>query len=1112
MTKHLSFATSLAALFGASALFAEAPAEDLPVTSGIVAHFDASAVATTLTDESGSVTNWTPITGSPALVSPALVYPDAIYEKSPVKVVTENGRRGIMMSHKEGGSDVFGFLCTPQSSTYTIRMAFVVARQVEKSYGGAIFGQIVGTSGRFLRTANAYTWNLASSHYNSSWVNGVAGVNFENVGGTDAPHLVAVASGSDRTVNSLGVAYALDDNGALKTASIVYNMCVVHEVVFYNRELSETERDRVSRYLIHKWNLDENADAVWTGAGSTTLFTDADNWEDGWVPSMFSRVILPASAEMEISGDVFVNSISPISESPVTLTLRVDDVARFNTRIGGAVSLRKTGNGELTLVGRQTYTGSTSVEAGVLKTPSAFSEADLEDFGTVQLHVDMAATSTVEFAASGYVQSWKSTTRNGIVLKSPSTSRLFDDAAYDPGDPYRVVDAQGRTCLRFGHPKDNESTYKNTFLFQTIDGEKVDFAPKTLFYVQRQHEDKKGGGLSGNITNATARIFRNSSNSCQWGEDNDHSFWINGKFRDKVDGVFTADFANSGTTRPNLLASVSNGDAFDIIGGQYLYNASTHAASSVSIVCGKMDLYEVIYFKEELSSDQIRQISTMLMDKWGVPTLDDTIVQAVYLPAGTPISVSGGATLDSDCLDVTFASISGGGTVKGSGTLDLAGGRCQARIDHGRLVNSSETPATVVMNVAQGETECVGIAPADGDFVVEKTGPGTLQVKDEIPLVGTMKLSGGEVAVLEPTLSELGEVTLHVDASESTTMTLDGSIVKEWRSLDGCSTKLVPAGDYFAGDSEVLFNTGYPIRNTSASGKESVRFGKDASGATTTYNFMVASAAFGARTVFLVATDLESSSATYTAGGALYGSANRMLHTWSDDSGAQPNLWYVAETDGNMWANGEKAGESRKVAATASGAQKPTLVVMRRQTSSAATWECVGAGWVARGSKTGELNQPVNIYSRMDLHELIVFDSELTDEQIVRLERKLMDKWGVPSQATVEYTVLPTAYTVSADASVDPGLSRFVPTALTFEVGGGAAVPVLSVTSALDLSQATLTLLGAQNAANGSFIHSQSTIEGAFAEEVGVPEKRRILYRRNDVFLGDSAGLILLLR
>ncbi len=148
--------------------------------------------------------------------------------------------------------------------------------------------------------------------------------------------------------------------------------------------------------------------AVWTGAGSNSLFTNAANWQGGVAPTSGQDVDFPASASqttvtvnanvtvgalefdaaytlsssagtsdsLTINGAVSVTAGVPIINSPIVLTSNatwlVDDTSGLQTNGvisdgGGAFGIDKEGNGALGLAGTgETYTGTTIVGGGVL--------------------------------------------------------------------------------------------------------------------------------------------------------------------------------------------------------------------------------------------------------------------------------------------------------------------------------------------------------------------------------------------------------------------------------------------------------------------------------------------------------------------------------------------------------------------------------------------------------------------------------------------------------------------------------------------------------------------------------------------------------------------------
>ena len=1089
-------------------------AEDLPITDGLTLHYDASVAESILCNDAGAVTNWAPVTGSVPLVDAATAYPDATFSKEPVYKVTEDGRVGLQLSHFEGSVGKYTFLCVPNKNYQNIKTMFVVSRQIQIGYYGAIIGRVEGTDYRYCRFYDNYkTCGWQNDWAGLSLVNGVntkdaaGNYRFEQFGGVDVPHVIAAKhrdATRQMTFESIGAAYVT--NKGAPTSNIVYDMCVVHEVVLFNRVLSEAEMMRVSRYLNHKWNLvDPDRNVVWTGAGANANWSNPDNWEDGYVPNANSTVFL--------SGDATVNLDSPsISVAAFTnltgaakLTLNADsDVALF-AQMTAPLAVEKTGAGKVTLCGRQLLEGGTSVAAGTLAIKPDLGDVALGAFGTVSFHIDTTHPEAITAKQTGEVTDWASSA-GGIVLKSPSTDPVFDGAAYHHGDPRIATDEWGRTCVRFGYAADNTST--GTFFFATVDSKKVDFRPRTQIYVQRQYTANCNGGLSGCITNYNSRIYRFYENSA--GKNCDHCFgfnhnamWCNGRVCVSEEGNNT--YEASGTASPNLLVVRDTYDqVFDIIGGQYLYHTAgePHHANVSAL---DFDLYEVIFFKESLTDEQIAAISKVLMDKWGVPAQAEFAAETYYPPT-TPVEIAAGATFDTgDIAEVALKSISGGGTVAGNGTLDLAGGTLGVgNVDYPAVVNSSETPARIDLDFAGEQTFS---AKVTGAVDLTKDGSGTLILKHGMDNEGgTVTLAGGTIKAADVIAPEFGTVTAHLDVSQEGCVVTDGDgRVMALKSVDAGGVDFDAAPLVFTREKDVAeMHLGYAHKVTSAGGYPAVRLGTDAV-SNFTGTWFKASAPFSTRTVFIVTTERESSpSATF--GGKLYSYGNRISRSWSADNvRSTPYLW-TDESAGTIWANGEIG--SRQTTNSANTAA--CLFVSRR--NAASDWEALGVAWVRDGGPDGKANSWGYICGRCDLHEVIVFSTALDDDQIARVSSYLMNKWGVPRQAEVDGSILPRALTLTGDDTLDANGSDFALDSLVVDADGSSVLPKLTALPALDLTGTSLTLLNVGAVESGVIVETTGSLTGPFADVTGCAEGMRVKFRAKTASYERVPGISVILR
>lgn len=1010
-------------------------AEDLPITDGLTLHYDASIPSTLLCNDQGSLTNWIPVTGSVPLVDAATAYPDASFEKKPVAVVTENGRTGLKLSdgHNNDAGGAFTFLAVPNKHFQSFKTMFIVSRQIDSSWYGAIIGHVKGYEYRYTRVNDvAYAWNNdwgGLALVNGCKMNNASGKPcFTSFGGVDMPHVLAAQSknGKQLQFETVGAGYVVKDDAMTPgTASLVYDKCVVHEVVFYDRSLTEVEMMRVSRHLVRKWNLiDPDPSAVtWSGGGATSAWSDPGNWDGGHMPTPFSTVYLVGDATITLDlPEVTASSITNYSGTAMKLTLEAMSDATLHTQLTAPLSLKKTGEGRLILAGRQCHEGGTEIAAGTLEVRADIGEACLASYGTVSVHVDATQAGSFTTNEDGCVTSWLSSVGN-VVLKAPSTSSVFDMASYHHGDPRFATDVIGRSCVRFGVDAANSPT--GTFLFATIDDAKINFSARTQFYVQRQRVAKELSGLSGCITNYNSRIYRSTGGDYRFAFN--HSvMWTNGRCNSE-ESVNT--FERSAADSPNLLVvRDSSIQSFDIIGGQYLYRTDT---SKPNVSIGNFDLYEVVFFEEELTDAQVDAVSRILMDKWGIPAQAD-LLACDYYPSATPCTIAAGAVLDFSGLSgVKLPPILGEGTV---------------------LVGQVADQKSIV-TVAGGMVKSKFSAPS------------------------------------------YGLVTAHLDASDVSTITSNASgEVLGWSSVDANGVNFTAAPLAVSG---VSFHTGFPRVATSVGGLSAVRFGVDAEN-NFTGTWFKAQNAFAARTIFLVTTErLEKPIKPYL--GNLYTYGNRIMR----DNSAK-YCWKDEVYGASLWANGE-AGSA---VMTNSALSSACLFVSRRR--SAIDTEILGGAWLQNGTG-GALTSPEYAFAQSDLHELIVFGSYLSDEQIDKVSAHLMNKWNVPRQAEIDGCVLPRSVVLTGNATMDADSYDYALDSLVVDTAG-AAVPKLTVHAPVNVTQARLVFQNLGSVGRSTFIEATNGLTGPFAEVTGLPDTMRIKYTASLADLCVRQGLLLLFK
>lgn len=624
-------------------------AEDLPVTDGLKHHYDASAEGTILCNDAGAVTNWAPVTGTMPLVDANTAYPDAVYPKAPVTVVTENGRKGLLLSHYDGENNgVYTFMCFPEVKSQATYTLFVVSRQIDAKYNGAIVGRPKDFTYRLQRdSGRSMAWRGLSDWPNAYfWINGqkTTEPSFADCGGTTTPHILTATDSGGKWLESLGAAAP----GATTSYDLVYDKCVVHEVIYYGRVLKDDEIVQVSRYLIAKWGLVNPFPCTWTGAGQTSNWGDADNWDGGLVPGAKSVVKVADGATITLdSAEIEAARIEPAGEGAVTLTLGATDGLRasLNAEIDENVNLAFAGPG--TLVCNDSISARAPIILmGGTVAPIAFSAVK---YGTVSTHLDASVTSSVDVNEQGEVRSWASQD-GGIGFKSPLDGAVMDTDTITylgaKNRPIFTTSANGKPCVRFGRNADGE------FTPSLLRGD-ADFKTYTVFCVGTRYFNERYGRLFGHIYNDDGSVLHVHQSTKIKDCYTDSSTWCNGE---TGTGGITS-YEASGNSRPFVLVSRRvSGKSWayaQTIGAANIQNGST--VTDTDGAFGRYDLHELISYSTALTDDQIREVAVYLMNKWGAPRqAADYRYEA--LPAINPV-LTADATLDSGFFDFTLSSL-----------------------------------------------------------------------------------------------------------------------------------------------------------------------------------------------------------------------------------------------------------------------------------------------------------------------------------------------------------------------------------------------------------------------------------------------------------------------
>lgn len=1093
---------------------------NLPVTDGLILDLDATKAETTMSlNADNEVLQWRSAAADGTVFQDAMVtirstaYPNSKFPAGLPYLDTENGRAAVVFDNAVDGTVTNSLLAT--TTPLTGRTFFVVTRPHRGyvQYGGAIFGTIFGYDSRLQRvsgSSNAYQWNMISygsgattNRYDAGWINGVKStantISFSAAGGTNTPHVVAVRSDSvGKKLESVGASYVASGNSA-NNSIYLYEKCSIHEVLAYDRALSDVEVEVVSAALMAKWGLGD-AQCCWTGEGETTDLSDPLNWSTGQVPGagetayILNAVVTAtngcAAARLEFVGSTLTVTgsfpggtvLANSSQAKTTVIVENAGDVVFNAVLTGNIDLEKRGAGTLALSVGQSNTGATRILDGVLTGMDATNEPPLAAYGLVA-HIDASAAGTFTEDGAGNVTEWRSSAVGGPKFMTGAVA--YPSAKFHTAPVWRSTDAAGRPFVRFGTDRNNVYTGALMVASSPIRN-------GTLFFVNRQHMANAHGTLFGNLYNYTDRILRQQSDNYKWMQDQQSGM---SRYDIRVNGEETLFFnETSGTTQPHLLVvrrpAVVTNDG--VIGTAWVQEGGPNGeVKPWDVLYGRFDLYEMVVFDRILDEAQIAAVSAWLMAKWNCPKRSGVTFDAgCVLSPDSAVTISSGAKLDVDDRSQRLVSVEGGGTLAASGIIDLEGGTLAVSelLGHATVVNSSGTTATLAVG---GDAATRLEATVTGDIDLEKRGAGVTTVDGGLGHTGATRLKGGTLKVdADAAFAAVEGLVVHLDASRPETMTRDAAgHVLEWRSMTGHGMGFIAASKLYQ---DALFSHEAPFFVTNTQNQASVRFGSTV-GNVATGTFMQVTRPLTTRTLFLVQTQRH----TYgkdnrTIIGNLYNYNGRIRR-----DNAENYLWASnpspGEVLGDAWMNGRKAGGGNPYTFEKSAHSVANLLVARRPAD--VTVEIIGGAWV-RQSET-YINDYKVVFAVMDLHEVLIYDRALSDEEIMAISSILMAKWNVPAQADdipAPANALPTNSTlvVSADSTLDLGGLSQRPGALAVEVADQAPIPVLSVVGALDVAGVPLAFTGLEPAAHGLFLNTSVGIAGPFDPVDGLSSRRMV--------------------
>lgn len=1033
----------------------------IPFAENVMVHLDASDESTMTVDPvTKEVTEWRSVeTSTTKFIAPApITIAGASYATGIPYLVEEDGRNAVWLGGTKDGSPTNYLMAADGVIKNPKTVVAVVRPHVAKSYY-TLFGLVTGSGMRFMRSSGAEAaWNPANWE-GSRYLNLVKDKTaFDDAGGFVTPHVVTGSRSENGNVEVLGGGYLWQSTAKPPKASAddVYAHASLHELVFYNRVLTDDELMDVQIYLMAKWGI--GSISVWQGGGATTDWGDDGNWVGGRVPTSDSVVQIPSGAEITADGDCAAKQIlakgatltmtaaarldvrdggiqnltisgkgavtchgfwdlagqdcsvgslvgngmmTNSSAATVTLTVENAGAAELSLYVAGPVNLVKRGEGTLAVAGPQGYAGSTTVEAGKL---TASPDLAYGRYGNLTVRLDASRPEQLTFDADGNVARWDSFTGNGLSYEAGATA--YPDAKFSVYPPYTFTDASGRASVRFGLSRDNVKT-------GTCMKASIPMLNQTIFVVHRPH-NTWDGAFFGNLYSIPGRIYH-ASNATY----NPTAGWINGVFGDPC---CYADVGGDAAPHVAVFRKTAC-ETSDVLGVAWAQVDGPNGKVNQLSVYGKMDLHEMLVFDEALTDDEIVEISSALVEKWSLRKWPDVELPAVSgWSAGSDYSIAAGASVDFGAADPQVGSLGGSGTVTAGGNLSLGGSSsvpgaltisCAGRLDLGgsklvvrgvdcAITNTSGAMATLTVDTDERATLSQALS---GNIALEKSGAGELLVLSRQAYEGETVLHGGALRVV-PSL-DLGKfnrkLSFHLDAScaETITTNADGDVMK-WVSLTDNDVNFRPADQCY--DASYPFRRdGYARMMTDDNGYPCARFGAGITGKGGENVCSLLCSCVGdqpktatAMTLFFVNRPLDVRSNSNTLFGLVTSAAARCMRK----SGADYQWNPLNMFDG--WISGEHqfclTNELMTALdfSTSAGIEGPhVLTVVQSSTQKPANmkFDCIGAAYLQKNMQ--EATDPNTIGGRFDLYEAFGFEEELTEAEIREITAYLVAKWGV---------------------------------------------------------------------------------------------------------------------
>ena len=185
--------------------------------------------------------------------------------------------------------------------------------------------------------------------------------------------------------------------------------------------------------------------------------------------------------------------------------------------------------------------------------------------------------------------------------------------------------------------------------------------------------------------------------------------------------------------------------------------------------------------------------------------------------------------------------------------------------------------------------------------------------------------------------------------------------------------------------------------------------------------------------------------------------------------------------------------------------KKPHVLVVRNGSAATLSKTTLGVAWAFKSPT--EVNAMMYVNDCAFVHEVLVFNRALSDDEVCRVQAALMAKWDIAPKApcALGNTLSPnTEYLVKGAATLDFGGMLQPFGKMTLDAGEGSPYPILTlagIPGALDLTDTVLTLAAGTPVGRGQniLLSPGALVVGPFASVEGLDSSATLKYRSNAV-------------